>query len=305
MKKPCFALMLALFLLVPQFTAAALQEVDIGLLPEQRLYFLKNLKPGDTAVKTLKVNNQGRRAFTYQAYAEYPENLEGASNSFYRQLEITVVDDSERVLYTGALAEFDHFRRARSLRAGSSEELTFKVHFPWESGNEFQGKKTGVNLTFYAEGFDPDNPDNPDDPDDPDRPDDPDDPNDPDDPDRPDNPDDPNDTDTPENPDNPTDPNDPNDPNDPDEDDQGAPPPPDSGQPSDPNDPIPNDNESPGSPQENSPPGEAELVPILPQTGERDPLMMTVLGITLLFLGGLAALWHRYMTLKEKRTDSQ
>ncbi|RSK26413.1 LPXTG cell wall anchor domain-containing protein [Bacillus sp. HMF5848] len=119
--------------------------IDIETAPTNRLFDIKNIKPGDWAIRTLTIENKGNRNFEYNMRVE----KESGSDLFYDTLLLEVSDDSS-LLYKGKLSGFQGFK-SRELAMFTSEDLTFRVDFPFESGNEYQGLETAVLFKFTAE----------------------------------------------------------------------------------------------------------------------------------------------------------
>ncbi|MYL54338.1 LPXTG cell wall anchor domain-containing protein [Pontibacillus yanchengensis] len=120
--------------------------VNISTLPQDHLFQISNIKPGDTINRTVKVKNDGNTDFYYNLSSEY----KSGSELFYKQL-LLKVSQGDNILFNKKLSEFTGLE-ARSLSAFESEDLSMKVEFPYESGNEFQGLTTSVAFTFVAEG---------------------------------------------------------------------------------------------------------------------------------------------------------
>jgi LPXTG-motif cell wall-anchored protein len=242
----------------------ALEEngvIEITTSPTDYLFKMTNLKPGDTGTRILTIKNTGNQNYDYSVRAQKRDG----SEKFYKQLLLEVKDNST-VLYNGKLSEFTSMNE-RYLAHHTQEDLTFTIEFPWESGNEFQGLSTEVELIFYAEGQN-NPPDPPDDGDPPDPPDDGDPPDPPDDGDPPDPPDD-------------GDPPDPPDDNEPPTDDNE---PPGTNEPPNTNEP-PSNNPTPTKPAD--PP--SKDTGSLPQTGEENPLFIIMSGL-FISLAGLGLL---------------
>lgn len=164
----------------------------LTISPDTVLFALDNLKPGDSAERKLTVQNKGNKDFTYVGDAKFTGGSEMLFNEFL--LEIS---DSNGVLYSNLMKDFTELP-PRLLRAGNEEDLIYKVEFPRDLGNTFQGLAFEVQFRFYVKDTTPGNPDP--DPEDPETPGNPD--PDPEDPGNPGNPDpDPEDPDNPVNPD--------------------------------------------------------------------------------------------------------
>ncbi|QKY68985.1 TasA family protein [Lentibacillus sp. CBA3610] len=148
----CFICLLAVFspvFLSEGSQSAAAQSnavIDINVKPEDYLFDLTNMKPGDWAPRTIKVQNNGTNAFEY--VTTFKNN--GGSEKLFRELLLEVTD-SDNALYTGKLTNFNGLS-PRYLSASSEEELTFTIRFPEHLGNEFQGLETNILLTFQAAG---------------------------------------------------------------------------------------------------------------------------------------------------------
>ncbi|WP_181347544.1 LPXTG cell wall anchor domain-containing protein [Thalassobacillus sp. CUG 92003] len=119
--------------------------IDLSTTPSERVMDIKNFKPGDYAIRTLTVNNDGSEKVNYRMTAL----LKSGSEKFYDQLQFQVRKD-EKLLYEGSLGSFEGFE-PRELPADDREDLQIRVDFPWESGNEFQGLATEVVFQFTAE----------------------------------------------------------------------------------------------------------------------------------------------------------
>lgn len=123
------------------------KEIDLSLTPKEMLFDVtKDMKPGDWAERSIRVNNEGAAEFLYTMSAEFTEG----SKKLYDGLILEVKNQQERVLYKGSLSGFTKLT-GRTLSAGQSEQLQYIVRFPEELGNEYQGLETQVKFIFYAE----------------------------------------------------------------------------------------------------------------------------------------------------------
>jgi LPXTG-motif cell wall-anchored protein len=145
-----FALfLLILFLIFPfgnTFAMQTLGEIDIATTPEKVLFNVKDFKPGDWAIRTLKIKNSGKEDFKYLASAK----LKSGSEKLYNELLLTI-NDSNKEIFSGKLSDFKKLE-PRLLNQAEQEELVFNVKFPYELSNEFQGLASIVEFKFYAEG---------------------------------------------------------------------------------------------------------------------------------------------------------
>ncbi|CDO03279.1 hypothetical protein BN988_01785 [Oceanobacillus picturae] len=125
--------------------ADASKELDIQLSPNDYLFQVPNMKPGDWAPRDLKISNDGKQDFSY--HVELANTTE--EKRLFNELIIEVADGDEQ-LYKGNLPNYAI--PDRSLDAGEQEELKLTVYFPDHLGNEFQGLETEFVLIFTAEG---------------------------------------------------------------------------------------------------------------------------------------------------------
>lgn len=121
-------------------------ELDMTLSPQEYLFNIGNMKPGDWANRTLTVKNNGNKDFHYTVEVKQ----ESGSEMLYNQLDVQVFD-AEGILFEGKLNELKELE-SRFLTSHSKHPLKFSVMFPVESGNEYQGLATEVALIFSAEG---------------------------------------------------------------------------------------------------------------------------------------------------------
>lgn len=124
--------------------AEGAKEIDIALTPSNQLFHLTNMKPGDRAKRTLTVSNKTQKDFKYTAKA----HRQSGSAKLYNQFLLKVQNENE-TLYNGKLKNFDGLK-PRYLSYNQKENLQFKIIFPSKSGNEFQGLRTKIVLTFFA-----------------------------------------------------------------------------------------------------------------------------------------------------------
>ncbi len=125
------------------------KEIDITLAPQDILFAINDMKPGDWAPRTLAVKNSGSKDFSYQMSVQN----NGEKKLFNElMLEISV---GEKELYRGKLAAFTSLP-ARKLAKGSTENLDITIRFPEHLGNDFQGTDSLFAFIFTAEGKDGD-----------------------------------------------------------------------------------------------------------------------------------------------------
>ncbi|MGR9048695.1 TasA family protein [Halobacillus faecis] len=120
-------------------------EIDLSTSHE-RIIDIENFKPGDYAVRTFALNNNGTEKLQYTVTS----SRKSGSEKLYDQLAFTLAIEGEEV-FSGYLPDFEKIS-GRKLEANGSNEMTLKIEFPYESGNEFQGLATEIVFTFFAEG---------------------------------------------------------------------------------------------------------------------------------------------------------
>ena len=154
MKRIYLKLLICLFLIMifcnsfaspTTFASVDKQKIDISSVPHKILFDASNLKPGDWIIEKVLISNEGMMDFRYSA------NVQKTSGSdlFFQQLQLEA-SINDTLLYNGPLHEFTGMP-ARPLKHATSEEMTLKVTFPWESGNEFQGLSADATIQFIAE----------------------------------------------------------------------------------------------------------------------------------------------------------
>jgi len=102
------------------------------------------MKPGDWAERDVKVMNNGTADFNYYTDSRF----RSGSDKLYNEMLLTVCAGGD-VLYKGKLADFNQME-ARPLASKTDEILKFRVDFPAELGNEFQGLTCSFQLQFYT-----------------------------------------------------------------------------------------------------------------------------------------------------------
>lgn len=121
------------------------KDIDIGLSPQDLLFDINNMKPGDWVPRTLTVKNLGSKDFDYQMTLR-----NSGDKKLFNELLLEIKADGKE-LYQGKLAAFKSLP-ARNLTNGSEESLAITIRFPEELGNDFQGLQSSFVLSFIAEG---------------------------------------------------------------------------------------------------------------------------------------------------------
>ncbi|ENQ3104909.1 hypothetical protein SAMN04488168_10215 [Bacillus sp. 491mf] len=121
------------------------QEIDLSLTPNEMLFDVVDMKPGDWKKRSIHVSNKQGEDFSYFLNSEFNEGSVKLYNAL--QLEIRA---SDQLLYKGSLSGFTK-KEKRILGKGKNEELQCIVRFPEELGNDYQGLKVNMKFVFYAE----------------------------------------------------------------------------------------------------------------------------------------------------------
>ncbi|WP_090988714.1 LPXTG cell wall anchor domain-containing protein [Bacillus sp. OV322] len=140
------ALLVIYSFIYPSVSEASEQEIDIATSPDQFLFKVGNLKPGDWMPREITISNEGKRDFNYYSFVEKKHS----EKELFENLTLSVQDKNNHFLYKGKLADFKGFP-PRFLKSGKSETLLFTVKMPDELGNEFQGSAAAALFKFYAE----------------------------------------------------------------------------------------------------------------------------------------------------------
>lgn len=122
-------------------------DVVIGLSPEDNLFDISNMKPGDWAPRTIAVQNSGNKDFVY-----HMELQNSGEKKLFNELLVEIkAGDTE--LYQGKLADLKSLPE-RNLTSGTEENLDITIRFPEHLGNDFQGLTSAFVFSFTAEGKD-------------------------------------------------------------------------------------------------------------------------------------------------------
>ncbi|WP_067727082.1 TasA family protein [Oceanobacillus damuensis] len=127
-------------------TVSAEGEITIEILPEEVLFNIDNMKPGDWAPRSVVIQNNGSLDFAYDVSAK----PSGDTLKLYNEL-LLEIKDSEGVLFNGTLKDFQALS-PRILKSSNEETLDFTIRFPEHLGNDFQGLDANFSLFFTAEG---------------------------------------------------------------------------------------------------------------------------------------------------------
>ncbi|MEN2768719.1 TasA family protein [Ornithinibacillus xuwenensis] len=152
------AFILTAFISYPSVSAESdnsmLAEIDIGIQPDDVLFDIDNMKPGDWAPRTITVQNIGKMNLDYSMHVK-----NNGSTKLFNELMLEITDSSQTI-YSGKIADFDNLP-LRSLKSSTEEDLEITVRFPEHLGNEYQGLDSSFTFIFTAEGTEDPGGDNP------------------------------------------------------------------------------------------------------------------------------------------------
>lgn len=117
----------------------------IDSLPDQMLFQIENMKPGDWSTETYIVSNNRQE----KAHYVLTSRFSGGSEKLYNQLQLTV-NQGEDKLFQGELPAFHDFD-IKTLDTGEVAQFEFRIDFPSGLGNEFQGLVTHFDILVQAE----------------------------------------------------------------------------------------------------------------------------------------------------------
>lgn len=103
------------------------------IVPEQTLFTISNMAPGNRETAQLTIFNEGTLDFSYMMNAE----LSGGSQALYNILDLQIYRSDGKQLYAGKMQGLKSMELG-TLSASGSETLDFFIGFPIECGNEYQ-----------------------------------------------------------------------------------------------------------------------------------------------------------------------
>lgn len=122
-------------------------DIAISLSPQDTLFNVSNMKPGDWAPRILTVMNSGNKDFVYHMKVQ-----NSGDEKLFNEL-LLEINAGDQELYQGKLSTFSsNLIEGRELESGMTEDLEITIRFPEHLGNEFQGLKTTFVIQFTAEG---------------------------------------------------------------------------------------------------------------------------------------------------------
>lgn len=117
--------------------------IVIDRYPKEELFNIGNTKPGDYAYRPLLMQNNNDVDILYSI-----QMRNDGDEKLFNELLLQVTD-SDGTIFDGKLKDFEGFID-RPLDAQSEETIDFKLKFPEELGNEYQGLIAEFVLVFHA-----------------------------------------------------------------------------------------------------------------------------------------------------------
>ncbi|NLC51484.1 MAG: hypothetical protein GX764_04160, partial [Firmicutes bacterium] len=140
------------------------EQCRLIVSPDDLLFELENLNPGDRETRTLTLKNDGEKKLYFHVSMDWLEGDPGVGElgDLYEQLLVTLFYKGKEVYcgsmkgLDGAFAELQEPKKDYMgvLEPGESEDLKFSVYLPGpETGNEFQGSslKTEIIIKAFCE----------------------------------------------------------------------------------------------------------------------------------------------------------
>jgi hypothetical protein len=108
---------------------------------------MNNMQPGDETNSEYTIINAGSEGFNY--YVDF--KFISGNAELYDILQMTLEKEGV-IIYSGVMSEAAGRVAIGSLAGGEQSVIQMDVIFPWEAGNEYQGKTTTVAFEFSASG---------------------------------------------------------------------------------------------------------------------------------------------------------
>lgn len=118
--------------------------------PASAFVSIENMIPGDSATRSVTVENSGSVPFTYAVSVSNeggPPSLMWSDEADGLQLSVS---GPLGVIYSGHVAGMSSVESGIEVAAGGSEVLTYVFSLPQAAGNEFQGLSQGISVTYDA-----------------------------------------------------------------------------------------------------------------------------------------------------------
>lgn len=118
--------------------------------PASAFVSVANMIPGDSATRSVTVENTGSVPFTYTVTAS---NEGGPASILWTDsvdgLQVTISGDDGQI-YSGPVSGISGTSTGVEVAAGSTEVLTYVYSLPQSAGNAFQGLSQGIGITYDA-----------------------------------------------------------------------------------------------------------------------------------------------------------
>lgn len=137
-------LLLALSVTLLPLQAQGAEGKLISVSPEKYLFEVENMKPGDWAVRELTITNKGNNKLQYETEVRF----QSGSKKLFNEMRMSVESDG-KLLYEGKLEELRSLE-PRPLDSAQEEMLTFRLDFPSQLGNEYQGLSSNFTIEITA-----------------------------------------------------------------------------------------------------------------------------------------------------------
>lgn len=108
---------------------------------------MSNMKPGDEMNSEYTIINEGQEGFHYFVDFKFVSGDVG----LYDILLMTLKKEGV-IIYSGLMSEAAGRIAVGTLAGGDESRISMDVTFPWEAGNEYQGKASTVAFEFSASG---------------------------------------------------------------------------------------------------------------------------------------------------------
>ncbi|MCH8207627.1 MAG: hypothetical protein IIA62_00980 [Nitrospinae bacterium] len=118
--------------------------------PASSFVSVSDLIPGDSATRSVTVENTGSVPFTYVISAS---NEGGPPSALWQDkddgLQVVVSDENGQI-YSGPIKDLDEISAGVEVAAGDTHVLTYVLSLPNSAGNAFQGLSQGIGITYDA-----------------------------------------------------------------------------------------------------------------------------------------------------------
>ncbi len=139
-------------------SASALIGTNFDILPEQDPLFQNaNFMPGDSVSRYVRVTNKTTDSYLGYAWATGVDDSDGLGSALY----LTITRDTV-IIYQNTLADFfsQSYVDLPEIIGGDTVDFVFSIYFEHQSGNEYQEKSVGfdISVSYGGEGPEPTDP---------------------------------------------------------------------------------------------------------------------------------------------------